>query len=65
MKSRRMRWAVRVARMGEERRVYKVLVGNSKGKKPFGRLRHRGGVESEWIFYILSGFCEVDSLGSG
>jgi hypothetical protein len=31
-KSRRMRWAGHVARMGEERKVYKVLVGKPKGR---------------------------------
>jgi hypothetical protein len=32
VKSRRMRWAGYVARMGEERKVYKVLVGKPEGK---------------------------------
>jgi hypothetical protein len=40
-KSRRMRWAVNVAGMGEERKVYKVLVGKPEGKRPLGRLRSR------------------------
>jgi hypothetical protein len=35
IKSRRMRWAGHVARMGKERKVYKVLMGKSKGKIPF------------------------------
>jgi hypothetical protein len=30
-----------VARMGEERKVYKVLVGNPEGKRPLGRPRRR------------------------
>jgi hypothetical protein len=41
VKSRRMRWAGHVARMGEERKVYKGLVGNPEGKKPLGRRRRR------------------------
>jgi hypothetical protein len=41
IKSRRMRWAGHVARMGEGRKVYRVLVGKSKGKKPLGRPRRR------------------------
>jgi hypothetical protein len=41
IKSRRMRWAGHVARMGEERKVYKVLVGKPEGKSPLGRPRHR------------------------
>jgi hypothetical protein len=41
VKSKRMRWAGHVARMGEERKVYKVLVGKSEGKRPLGRPRRR------------------------
>jgi hypothetical protein len=36
IKSRRMRWAGHVARMGEDRQVYKVLVGKPEGKRPLG-----------------------------
>jgi hypothetical protein len=36
IKSRRMRWAGHVARMGEERGVYRVLVGKPEGKRPIG-----------------------------
>ena len=41
IKSRRVRLAGHVARMGERRGVYRVLVGKSGGKRPLGRLRHR------------------------
>ena len=41
IKPRRMRWPGYVARMGERRRVYRVLVGKPEGKRPLGRLRHR------------------------
>jgi hypothetical protein len=41
VKSRRMRWAGHVARMGEERNVYKILVGKPEGKRPLGRPRRR------------------------
>jgi hypothetical protein len=41
VKSRRMRWAGHVARMGEERKVYKVLVGKREGKRTLGRPRCR------------------------
>ena len=34
IKSRRMRWAGHVARMGEERWVYRVFVGEARGKEP-------------------------------
>jgi hypothetical protein len=37
IKSRRMRWAVHVAQMGEGRGVYRVLVGKPEGKRPLGR----------------------------
>jgi hypothetical protein len=36
-----MRWAGHVARIGEERNVYKVLMGKPEGKRPLGRLRRR------------------------
>jgi hypothetical protein len=41
IKSRRMRWAGHVARMGEGRGVYRVLVGKSEGKGSLGRPRRR------------------------
>jgi hypothetical protein len=41
IKSRRIRWAVHVARMGKERGVYRVLVGRLEGKRPLGRPRRR------------------------
>ena len=41
IKSRRMKWAVRVARMGEERGVYRVLVAKPEGKRPLGRPKRR------------------------
>ena len=36
-----MRWVRHVARMGETRGVYRVLVGKPEGKRPFGRPRRR------------------------
>jgi hypothetical protein len=41
IKSRRMRWAGHVARMGEEKNVYRVLMGKPEGKRPLGRPGHR------------------------
>ena len=41
IKSRRMRWAGHVARMGERRGVYRVLVGKPEGKRTLGRPRSR------------------------
>jgi hypothetical protein len=40
-KSRRMRWAGHVARMGEKRNVYRLLVRKPEGKRPLGRPRCR------------------------
>jgi hypothetical protein len=39
IKSRRMRWAGHVARMGEERNVYRILLGKPEGKRLRGRPR--------------------------
>ena len=39
VRSRRIRWARHVARMGERRGVYRVLVKKTEGKRPFGRPR--------------------------
>jgi hypothetical protein len=41
IKSRRMTWAVHMTRMGEGRKVYRVLVGKPEGKRPLGRPRRR------------------------
>ena len=41
VKSRRMRWAGHVARMGNGRGVYRVLVGKPEGMRPLGRPRRR------------------------
>ena len=53
IKSRRMRWAGHVARMGEERGVYRVLVGKQEGKRPLGRPRRR------WVDNIRTDLQEV------
>jgi len=49
----RMRWAGHVARMGEERGAYRVLVGKLEGKRPLGRLRRR------WVDNIRMDLQEV------
>jgi hypothetical protein len=41
IKSRRMRWAGHVARMGEKRNAYRLLVGKPEGKRPLGISRRR------------------------
>ena len=51
--SRRMRWAGHVARLGEEREVYRVLVGKPEGRRPLGRPRRR------WVDNIRMDLQEV------
>jgi hypothetical protein len=65
IKSRRMRWAGNVARLGEERKVCKVLVGKPEGKRPLGRSRYRceDGIGMD-LGEIGWGF-GLDSTGSG
>jgi hypothetical protein len=41
IKSKRMRWAGHVARTGEKRNTYRLLVGKPEGKRPLGRPRRR------------------------
>jgi hypothetical protein len=41
VKSRMMRWAGHVARTGEKRNAYRIVVGNPEGKRPLGRPRCR------------------------
>jgi hypothetical protein len=53
IKSRRMRWAGHVARTGEKRNVYRLLVGKPEGKRPLGRPRCR------WIDNIKMDLLEI------
>jgi hypothetical protein len=41
IKSRRMRWAGQVARVGKKKNAYNILVGKREGKRPLGQPRHR------------------------
>jgi hypothetical protein len=41
IKSRRMTWAGHVARLGEKRNAYRILVGKPEGTRPLGRPRRR------------------------
>ena len=50
IKSRRMRWAGIVERIGARRGVYMVLVGKPKGKRPHGRPSVNGRIILRWIF---------------
>ena len=49
IKSRRMRWAGHVARMGEERGLYGVLVGNRRERDHWGDLGVDGWIILGWI----------------
>jgi hypothetical protein len=58
IKSRRMRWAGHVARMGEGRGVYRVLVGRPERKRPLGRPR------LSWEDNIKLNFREIGTNGA-
>ncbi|KAJ4434142.1 hypothetical protein ANN_16462 [Periplaneta americana] len=70
IKSRCLRWAGHVARMGESRNAYRVLVGRPEGKRPLGRPRRRwednikmdlrevGYDDRDWINLAQAGLCE-------
>ena len=61
VKSRRMRWAGHVSRMGEDRGMHRVLVGKPEGMRPLGKPRRRwednikmdlqevGGGRGDWM----------------
>jgi hypothetical protein len=62
IKSRKMRWAGHVARRGEKRNSYRLLVGKPEGKRPLGRPRRR------WVDNIRMnleevGWGDVDWIG--
>ena len=58
VKSRRMRWAGHVARMGEGRGVHGVLVGKPEGKRPLGRPRRRWEDNIKMDLQEVGGGCE-------
>jgi hypothetical protein len=53
IKSRRVRWAWYVPRMGEKRNAYRILVGKSEGKRPLGRPRRR------WVDDVKTSLREI------
>jgi hypothetical protein len=77
IKSRRMRWAGHVARMGAKRNAYRILVGKPEGKRPLGRpkrrwvdnikmdLREIGWDFMDLIDLALEGSCEHGNKPSG
>jgi hypothetical protein len=54
IKSRRMRWAEHVARMGQKRNAFRLLVGKPEGKRPLGKPRRR------WVDNIKMDLLEID-----
>jgi len=57
-----MRWAGHVARMGEERGVYRVLVGKLEGMRPLGRPRRRWA-DNIWMDLQEVGCVYMDCIG--
>jgi hypothetical protein len=62
IKSRRMRWVGRVARRGEKRNEYMLLVEKPEGKRPLGRPRQRW-VDNIWMELGEIGRGGVDWIG--
>jgi hypothetical protein len=62
IKSQRMRWAGHVARMGEKRNAYRLLVGKPEGKRPLGRSRCRW-VDNIGMDLGEVGWGDVDWIG--
>jgi hypothetical protein len=62
IKTRRMRWAGHVARMGEKRNGYRLLVGKPEGKRPLGRQRC-GWVDNIRMDLGEVGWGDVDWIG--
>jgi hypothetical protein len=63
MKSRRMRWARYVARMGAKKNAYRILVGKPEGKRPLGKPRGRwmdNKIDLREIIWLYA----LDSSGS-
>jgi hypothetical protein len=53
IKSRRVRWAGHVTRMGKKRNAYRILVRKPEGKRPLGRPRRR------WVDNIEMGLRDI------
>jgi len=61
IKLRRMRWAGRVAHMGERRGVFRILVGRPDGKSPLERPRHRWKDNIKMDIQVV-GFAGMDCI---
>jgi hypothetical protein len=66
VKSRRMKWAGHVARMGEDRGVHRVLVGKPERKRPLGRPRRKweDNIKMD-LQEVGGGSWGLDGVGSG
>jgi hypothetical protein len=64
IKSRRMRWAGHVVRMGDEREVYRVLVGNPEGNILLGCPSRRWEDGIRMDIREIGWGCRVDPVGS-
>jgi predicted small integral membrane protein len=62
MKARRMKWAGHLARMGDKRNVYRLLVGNPEGRRPVGRPRLRR-LDNIRMDLVEVGWSDVDWIG--
>jgi hypothetical protein len=62
MKSRKVRLAGHVARMGEKRNAYRLFVGNSEGRRPLGRPRRRW-LDNIRMDLVEMGWGDVDWIG--
>jgi hypothetical protein len=62
MKARRMRWAGHVARIGEKRNTYRLLVGTPEGRRQLGRTRRRW-VDNIRMDLVEVGWGDVDWIG--
>jgi hypothetical protein len=62
VKARRMRWAEHVARMGEKRNAYRLLVGKPEGRRPLGRPRRRW-LDNIRMDLVDVGWDEMDRIG--
>jgi hypothetical protein len=62
VKARRMRWAGHIARTGEKRNTYRLLVGKPEGRTPLGRPRRRW-LDEIRMDLVEVGWGDVDWIG--
>jgi hypothetical protein len=62
MKARMMGWVEHVARMGEKKNTYRLLVRKPEGRRPVGRPR-RGWLNNIRLHFVEVGWGDVDWIG--